>query len=401
MKKSFAGLSLRFKEQAAIREAGYEVKKHVGGYLAGKPIIAAPKVETRKFSELSPHERLRTTSPEYEKNLMAYDRQLMKYNKAVKEVEVVAKTSADIEYVKEEAGRRGSSKDVIEELTKSTALTGSRATGPLLNEASQQTALQHQMVSHLSYLVNAQTGGKMAGIALAENTMQKSDFALATKYGTNVNEDLTGRVGMDVLSIFSSDVKNKEDSLRAVTRQVSSDIGMLMSQGDLGGLVSYRGQLEKSTGSKEYTDYAYTKGLLEAGAGDPEIMRSALISKQGAGMSKADYEKAAESGTLGDEFIKNLDKILEFFNKVSGRIQEPQKKPDGTTFIDSSLEKEAIAAIDEEVEKVAMIAEAKKKTAEEELKGLSKYQAMLEKAQKSMKGFTIVVGSLEKAIESL
>ena len=375
MDKAFARLALRAKEQAAIKEVGREVRLKRTGLLAGMPEVKVPQIDIRKFSELSGHEKLRATSPEYEKNLLAYDTQLDKYNAAVAKAETSAKTLADIEYVEEEAAGRGIDQKEIDSLIAGVAITGSKETGPMLSEMSTQTTLQHEMVDKLTSLVGFSSKGMGAGIEFATMTRESED-------------------------------KYEKAALRQQTvRTVASDVAGLMAKGDLGAVYDYSKNLEKASTSAPFTKQNMVNAILGSSAAGSGALETILTSKK-IGVSPEDYKKAKEEGKIDTLLSENYKKFMEYlsqYGKETGKGKGEETTKETGTALDfmGGMKEIAGEVIKEQKARAEKAHEANLEDAKVQGNIATVFAQSLSKAQKAMRMFTIVAGDLAKSVESL
>jgi hypothetical protein len=375
MDKSFARLTLRAKEQAAVKEVGREVRLKRTGLLAGMPEVKAPQIDIRRFSELGAHEKLRVASPEYEKTLLAHDKQLDVYNAAVAKAEASAKTLADIEYVEEEAATRGIDQKKIDALVASVAITGSKETGPMLGELSTQTELQHEMVNKLSTLVDFSSGGMGTGIK----------FATMTKEASGVYDT----------------AELRQQTIRAV----HSDVAGYMAKGDYGGVYAYGENLEKASTSAPFTKQTMVSSILGSGAVSSGALEAILTSKE-VGVTPESYAEAKEKGKIDVLLGENYERIMDLFlqygkDRAEGKEKETIKEPGvGIDFL-GLLQEKAVGVVEERKEYAEKTHEANLEDAKVQGNIAAVFAQSLSKSQKAMRMFTLVAGDLAKSVETL
>jgi TP901 family phage tail tape measure protein len=386
MDKSFARLTLRAKEQAAVKEVGREVKLKRTGLLAGMPEVKVPQIDIRRFSELSGHEKLRAASPEYEKTLLAHDKQLDVYNAAVAKAEASAKTLADIEYIEEEAAGRGISQKEIDDLVAGVAMTGSKETGPMLSELSVQTQLQHEMVTKLTSLEAFSAKGKDVGIAHAG--IEREEKGLWKGVAAH---------------------KQTESSVR-------SDIAGYVSRGDWQGVSAYSENLKKALLPKEDERGFGSRPAAKAmtvraqnlqqesvfAAIGPEELK-AILTSSSVGVKEKDYKEAKEKGKVDELFFENFDKVMKYMLQLGK--QRKGEVPGGAEkqVVDymSRLKEGAGLVIEERKEYAEKVHKANLEDAKVQGNIAAVFAQSLSKSQKAMRMFTLVAGDLAKSVETL
>lgn len=404
MDKSFERLALRAKEQAAVKEVGRQVRLKRTGLLAGMPDVKAPQIDIRKFSELSGHEKLRATSPTYEKTFLNYDTQMDKYNTAVTKAETSAKTLADIKYIEEEAGLQGKNKEEIASLLDSVAMTGSKETGPMLSEMSTQTSLQQQMVDKLTSLEAFSAGGKETGLAHAGVEKKSSDLynAQPVRYSFISGTSTTPKIDIEGMQ-----------QRKQTTRSVKENIAAYASGDNLAGIGVYSERLKDTLISKpgdkgfseerkdrdiERVNNLMTDSIL--GAFQPEKLKGLLLK---ADVTEPEYEKAKEKKNISGLVFDNIDSLMRSFKESIKPEEGKSIKAETGSIIDpiGDLREKAKDVIKERKAAVKTSHESNLEDAKIQGSVAKVFAQKLSKAQKSMRMFNAVAGDLIRAIDSI
>jgi hypothetical protein len=377
--KSLDQLKVGYGKQKAIQEFRSENVRHLTGPLAGLPMLQAPKIDIRRQSELSPHERLFSADSEYRAVVKEHNEKMGEYNNAVKEGETAAKAMADIKYIKDLAKDKPSKLEDMTKLADKISKTGDLASATTLMELEKQTGLGQQTVDNLSTVIGL----------------------LGSGGGTSAGAEILGKAA-------GSKGINREILLRSARTTISSEIGLLAQSRDFSKIPEYikglqtSGVMEGRAGEADYGKIFSASAFAELTSSFPAVMKDALI---GSGaVDERGYKVAAEQGALGQVFnIPGVvDKVASYLAKQQKQTVVGEEKSVKASIDDVYAMKEPAEKVEKEVvdDIIEKLKELKGKIGEKE-EALSPSTKYLEEKRKAERNLEKASGQLAKTVGNL
>jgi len=335
LEKSLEQLEVGYKKQQAVRKFRRENLVNLTGPMAGTSVIPAPKIDLRKIGELSPHEKLRLGSKEYEKNLVEYTDKLDKYTSVAKQGEKIAEAKTDIDYIRGLEKERPGSVEDIEALVKTISKTGDLASGSQLLELERQTRLEEQSVTSLSNIVALLSGDRTTGLALLEQASEttsgpkqtlafdRANLAVKSELKTLFSQGKFGEV--EAYYKEAKELSGSDFELTKTMSQFFAELGPLNFKELLVGSGALlpeqeRGKLEVAADwlRSRFSDVKPTE---EEGAAYKAYRKGTATEEQKRMVSEVEYRYAEEGGTQPLQAQFSVEKVMDYMVKMGEKAK--------------------------------------------------------------------------------